>query len=257
MAITITTQTPVYTTGNTTFTKPTVNKGDLLIAFLGTKPQTSTNTASAGWDIISGATGNGGQGTTGIDTGQMRVECWKRYVDGAEASTFSFTNDGNNSVTGGAIYKFIPSAGNYIAVHTASLGNDTTTGTGFSAASATTMDLQAGDYVFCVGVIPTDVGAGAQFATPTLSASGMTFTGLTEHAEMFDASGQDMGGVIWSGNISAGTRANVTVTAGITASGTTTNVAGPIAMIGLREYPAPLIDYRNKRMEAINRGSRW
>ena len=220
----------VYSTGNPSPVTPTHSVGDMLILTVGTKPDTTPATAPAGWTLLGAV--SGGTGTTGIDTGPMRVGIFYRIADGTAADTTGAITITGNNVSAAQVHVFQKTG---TVWDIAGVGAaDTTTGTPFSAVMPSNPGMTVGDMLFAIGVIPTDVGAAAQFSAETVAATGMTTVSLTEITEWSTATGQDMGGWLARGNVVTGT-ATAAPTVSATAGGTTTNVAGPIYLVRLRE----------------------
>lgn len=204
--------------------------GDLLILAVGTKPDTTPATTPSGWTLIGAA--SGGTGTTGIDTGPMRVGLFMKIATSANEVIPAVTVTGNN-VSAAQAFAYRVSAGNSFDVAGTGAA-DTTTGTPFSAVMPLNPGMTVNDQLLAVGVIPTDVGAAAQFSAETVSATGMTTVSMTEINEWSTSTGQDMGGFVARGAVVTGT-ATAAPTVSATAGGTTTNVAGPIYLVRIRE----------------------
>lgn len=223
----------VYTTANPAPLSPAHAVDDLLILTIGTKPDTTPATTPAGWTLLGAV--SGGTGTTGIDTGPMRVGIFYRVASstGTADDPGAITITGNN-VSAAQIHAFRKT--NALAAwELAGTGAaDTTTGTPFSAVMPLNPGLTVGDMLMGIGVIPTDVTTPAQFTAETVAATGMTTVTLTEIVEWDTATGQDMGGWIGYGPVVTGT-ATAAPTVSATAAGTTTNVAGPIYLVRMRE----------------------
>jgi hypothetical protein len=168
----------------------------------------------------------------------MRVGVFYRVANGTSTDTTGSITVTSNNVSAAQVHVFRASVnvGNYDIAGVGAA--DTTTGTAFSAAMPTNPGMTVGDMLFAVGVIPTDVGGGAQFTAETVAAAGMTTVTLTEIAEWSTSSGQDMGGWTARGSVVTGTSTGVP-TVSATASGTTTNVAGPIYLTRIREVALP------------------
>lgn len=227
-----------YSTGNPTPGYPAgIAAGDLLLLFVGNKPSTATSNGG-GWTALASATGTGGTGTTGVDTGPMLVEVFYKIATGSESGTLTVTNSTNN-VSGAQILRFSKSAGGDWDLAGA-LINDTTSGTSFTGSATLSGNVVPGDFMVACGIIPTDVTTPSQFSSESFTVSGVTFAGSTEIGELDTSSGNDMGGVLWYDSVSSGGASGTpSVTASATAGGTTTNVYGPIAVVRVREAPIP------------------
>ena len=209
----------VYSTGNPSPAAPTHAVGDLLIAVVGTKPDTTPATAPAGWTLLGAIAG--GAGTQGIDTGPMRVGIFYKIATGTTDTTGAITITGNN-VSAAQVFAYRAAAGNVIDLAFTGAA-DSTANASFTAAMPINPGITVNDELFAVGVIPTDswtgaTTAGAQWSAETVSATGITTVNLTEVAEWSTSTGQDMGGWIARGPVVTGTATGVP-TVSATASG--------------------------------------
>lgn len=227
-------------TGTTTLslTYPTLAKDDLLLMWVGVKPDTATITPPAGWTAVPNGELAGGGGTTGLDTGPTRAALYYKIADGSESGSVSPTLGNSPNCCMGQITVFRGSGG-YAWNIAGANGADSTTGTPFTAAMGSNPGIEAGDMVAIMGLIPTGVSTPAQFSAETLTATGLTAT-VTEVSEPETTQGNDLGGVFCYATVYAGP-ATTAPTFSATAGGTTTNVRGPIVMARLRSDPHPLI----------------
>ena len=222
--------TVAYSTGNPSPGAAANGIGDLLVLLVGTKPDTTPATTPTGWTSLGAV--SGGTGTTGIDTGPMRVGVFWKIASSANETPGAVTVTGNN-VSAAQIFAWSIGAGNSVDVVMTGAA-DTTTGTAFTATMPVDPGLTVNDELLVVGVIPTDVTTPAQFTAETVSAPGITTVTLTELIEWDTASGSDMGGFVARGPVVTGTSTGAP-TISATAAGTTTNVAGPLALVRIRE----------------------
>jgi hypothetical protein len=229
-------------TGNST-TQITVSMpatapaGNLLVVIIGAKPETlvGDTTPPTGWTYQAAASGTGGTGTFAADTGLTSVSVYTKVADGTEAGgTVNFAMTGTNDANDVVAAVCIPFGGTDLVWEIAGTkGDDTTTGTPFTATGAADPGLQSGDYLIAAGIIPTDVTTPAQFSAETLSATGATFGAVTEVIEFDTTLGYDLGGVVVYAPVTGGPSSSAP-TFSATAGGTTTNVAGPIAFLRIR-----------------------
>ena len=217
----------VYSINNLVTTAAANAIGDLLILAVGTKPDTTPATTPSGWTQLLGVAG--GTGTTGIDTGPMRIGIFYKVATSANETAGTVTVTGNN-VSTAQIFAYRAGAGNTFDIAGTAAG-DTTTGTAFSAAMPVNPGMTVADELLAFGVAPTDA---ATYSAQTVAATGMTTVTLTEINEWVTASGQDMGGWVARGPVVTGT-ATAVPTVSSTAAGTTTNVAGVLALVRVRE----------------------
>lgn len=216
-----------------------MTEGDLMLLVVGWKSVAATVTDPSGWTKLSSASGTGGTGSTGVDTGPMAVAVYWKTATATETlgGTVPLSTTDMN-VAGAVIVAFTGATTWDLA---GGLGDDTSGGTDFTAAATLDGDVRASDVLMAAGIIPTDVSTPAQFSGESFSASGLTIGTAVEITELDTSSGGDMGGVLWYAAVTAGsTGGTPTVTASATAGGTTTNVYGPIAVVRVGEpRPAP------------------
>lgn len=217
---------------------------DVVLLLVGQKPSTAnggTVTTPTGWTLREELTGAGGYGATlGADTGNtnLRIYSWNTPVAG-QTGNLTVTI-GTNNISWAFMIR-IPTGGGTIVYGSADGSRTTapTSGTPYTVlltngTSAT--NLKAGDVAIWAMCIPTDVLGGAGFSAHTISATGTTFNTPTELNEPSSGTGNDIGGYsVWV-SATAGS-ATVAPTIGATATGTVTNVRGPIALVRIRELP--------------------
>lgn len=206
---------------------------DLIVIYIATKPDTVAPTTPSGYTLIGSAAGGGG--TTGVDAGPTAVYLYYRIATGTGTAADlpgSSTITGNNVSAWGTI-AYRRAAGTTWDI--AGVGAaDSTTGTPHTVTMSTNPGLTVGDYIFTIGVIPTDVTTPSQFSAQTVAATGLTTVSLTEIAEIDTTAGNDMGGWLADGAVVTGT-STAAPTVSATAGGTTTNVRGPIFIARIRE----------------------
>lgn len=189
-----------------------------------------TPTTPSGWTLL--ATGASTDGSYGIDTGPRRVTAFGRVADGTESGTLtvSITNGGTCR---GTISRFTR-AGSGTWTVSAQGGDDSTSGTGFSATLAS-MNWNTGD----VAIVA--VGQRVDTATQSsqaLSATGVTFGARTNRASTAVTTGNDHRHVVDTFAAVTGTsNVNAAPTWAYTASA---SVSGGVVIIRLREYTAPI-----------------
>ena len=218
---------------------------DTLVLVLGMKPSTANSgsvTTPTGWTLRDSLTGAGGYGATlGADTGNTNLYIYTKDVVTAGLSGTVVVTIATNSVSWAVITR-VPSTNGAFSYGSADGSRDTapTAGVAFGVtltdASPTTA-FTSGDVAFWAMCIPTDIGAGAQFTVPTMAATGATFAAGVELREATSGTGNDIGGYLAYANCTAGASV-VAPTATVTASGTVTNVRGPIVALRIRELPA-------------------
>lgn len=230
-----TTVAPAYPAG--------VAAGDCLVLIVGQKPSTAnggTVTTPTGWTLRESLTGAGGYGATlGADTGNTNLFIYtKDTVAGNETGNLTVTVGTNNVCWG--IIVLIPTDGGTLAYGAADGSRTTapTSGTPFTTLltnGATAPNLKSGDMAIWAMCIPTDV-LNNGFTAPTISSTGTTFGTAVELEEPDSGTGNDIGGYVAYAAATAGS-STAAPTVGVTATGTVTNVRGPIALIRVRELP--------------------
>ncbi|GFH34285.1 hypothetical protein [Streptomyces pacificus] len=194
-------------------------------------PSESIPTIPAGW--IRAGTFSGGGGSFASGTGPRRLTFFTRVLDGAESAPSTRIPSGSSgSHIAGRITVLSRSAGTGWR-WAVSLGEDTSAGTGFSAACSTALPWTAGDFAI--------LGYGIRSNAPTMSAEAITATGIafgtiTERADDSVAIGHLARLGIASGTVSSGAGTQVpTVAATLSAAHT-----GSAGVLRIREATASL-----------------
>jgi hypothetical protein len=223
-----------------------IASGDCLVLIVGQKPSTrnsGTVTTPSGWTLREELTAAGDYGNTlGADTGNTNLRIYtKDTVAGTETGNLSVTI-GTNNVSWGIIVRIPSGAGNF-TYGTADGSRTTapTSGVAFTTLltnGTTAPNIESGDVALWAMCIPTDVLANG-FGTPTISSTGTTFGTAVELEEPDSGTGNDIGGYVAYASARSGS-STAAPTVGVTATGTVTNVRGPIALIRIREVLAPL-----------------
>lgn len=245
-----TTVTPAYPAG--------IVAGDVLALIVGMKPSTAnggTLSALTGWTVRDSLTAAGGYGTTlGADTGNTNL--WiltKDTVAGNETGNLTVTV-GTNNVCWAVIVR-IPSSAGTMSYGSADGSRTTapTLNTPYTVTltnGATATNFQSGDMALWAMCIPTDVTTPSQFASHTITATGATFGTPGELEEPDSGTGNDIGGYVAYASVTSGS-STAAPTIGATATGTVTNVRGPIVLLRVRET----ITARTGSMSATETGS--
>lgn len=218
-----------------------ITSNDALVLIVGMKPSTAnggTLTTPSGWTLRETLTGAGGYGTTlGADTGNTNL--WiltKDTVNGTETGNLTVTV-GTNNVAWGLIVR-VPANGGTFSYGTADGSRTTapTSGTAFTTTltnGASAPNFEADDIAIWAMCIPTDV-LNNGFTAPTISSTGATFGTPVELEEPDSGNGNDIGGYVAYAQCTSGS-STAAPTVGVTATGTVTNVRGPIALLRIRE----------------------
>lgn len=224
------------TTANCTM-PATVNAADLLVVHVGVKPETSppSSTPPAGWNYLAAASGIGGFGTTGSDTGKMAAGIYWKIADGTEAGAtvnFDVPNGANVAIAHSICFakdSAVWSIGG-------AFGDRTTGGSPFTATATSDPGVDTGDIVFIGVAMPTDVTL-PRFSAEVLTQTGVTFGAFVETHDLGTSTSTDMSTLDGYSPVTGGpsSAADLLITA--TVGGTTTNVAGPVSFVRIRTGP--------------------
>jgi hypothetical protein len=234
-------------------TLPTNSAGDRMTLVVTGKYNTTTvPTINQGWTLV--GSGTGGTGSTGNDSGQTFWAVYQKDSTGSEtAPTVTPGGTGPNSWEwvcvshrlvgpGAAWADTIAASGDWVKAASDTSTASPLTGTAAAFGTAPT----TGDAIFCVGVVPTDLGSA--LGTTTLTATGLSggtkSTATTQYVE--NSLGQDTAAV-WAdwtgftGTASAGVAMSFTITGASNQSGslvaitlrkTVTSSANLVALVG-------------------------
>ncbi|MFF5973728.1 hypothetical protein ACFY7C_19585 [Streptomyces sp. NPDC012769] len=180
--------------------------GDILVMFVGTKPDTATINTPTDWTAPTNGTVSGGTGSQGADTGPVKLAVFYRIVDvqgSISAPTVSITN-GNASWAWiicwrSTIYQ-MPDVWDVAAAN----DTDTSAGTSWSVTTATNPGFEAEDWLMMANCVPTDASHPANWSGFGFSATGATFANGAEVGEPYTSTGNDLGGVVFRARCSAG-----------------------------------------------------
>ena len=194
----------------------------------------ATPTAPDGtWTLL--ATGASTDGTYGVDAGPRRVTVFGKEAAGTEGTTAVTFSISGGGTCRGTISHFTK-AGSGAWDVTAQGGNDSTSGTGFSATLAS-MNWNTGDATLVA------VGQRVDSATQSsqsLTASGVTFGTRTNRATTAVTTGNDHRHVVDTfAAISSTSDVDAAPTWAYTASA---SVSGGVVIVRLREYTAPVVN---------------
>lgn len=218
---------PSYPTG--------IQKGDMLLLAVESKPGTATIVAPSGWTVSAVSNPIGGQGANGADTGTTTTKIFTKEADGTETGTQSVSiTTGNSSLGQMAAYR--RGTGMNWSTSTTS-GVDNTGNDDWSAATTTAISMQPGDIIVTASGLNTDASG---FTSPALTASGITFSNELGIASSSTATGNDTGLQLTQHTVNTGTgSAGPTLTA--TTNGKAANrPAGGTVFIRLRQTDDPI-----------------
>lgn len=232
-------------TGTLSFTgsaKVSGSEGDLLLLVVGMKPSTANGgtigtPSGTGWSsvITAGGSNVGGYSTTlGADTGNCRSTWFRKTATGTDEADFTVALGTSNNGWG-QLYRLSKTLQAWLI--NAVTANDTTGGSVSLGFGMPTGGIATGDYFLGSMVIPTDA---ATFSSPTLTRSGVTFSGTTIAEQIASSLGNDSGGFVVTSSASAGSSSSGTTTLAVTGGGTTTNIRGLGFLLRVREYTPKL-----------------
>lgn len=214
---------------------PAHSIGDLMVMAIGIHTTgTKTVTVPGDWPAVPNAEAVGGGGTFGADAGPSRAKLLYKVATDTSTSAVTVTLAGSEtgSVAWAAIGICRATSGAYDV--NGSNGIDITTGTPLTATMAADPGFAAGDLALVASSTPTDINGTANWTTPqTLTATGMTTT-VTERVDTSSGTGNDIGAGMWTATIDTGP-SSTAPTFSTVASGTTTNIRGPIVIARIRE----------------------
>lgn len=202
--------------------------GDLLILAVGLKTGVATVTTPEGWLALGDLVGT--TGTAGADTGPTRIYLFAKVANGVEDLTGSLSLAGTWNSPWAQIYRFSNATG-FWDLEFAS-GEDATGDATWSATMSTSTDIASGDFVLAASVDPTDVTH--TYSAATVTATGATFGSSTIVAQPRSTNGLDIGGFIFTQEVTAGSSSSAAVVSA-SISGTVTNAYGPTALVRVRE----------------------
>jgi len=221
-----------------------ITAGQPVLLFVGQKGSAingGTVTTPTGWTLIGSIIGAGGyDALPTADTGDTNLFIYRKNTTGGETGNLAVTV-GQNDVSWGFITRVPIGLDVTISYGFASGQQATapTAGVSFAVALADGTPgpaLQNGDLAIWAMCIPTDVTTPSQFSARSLTSTGATIGAATEINEPDSSNGNDIGGYSAYASVTAGA-SSVSPTVNTTATGTVTNVRGPIALVRLREVP--------------------
>ncbi|MCM1972335.1 hypothetical protein [Streptomyces sp. G1] len=183
-------------------------------------PDDSEPSTPSGWQAAGSFSGGGG--TFGSGTGPRRVTYFVRELVGSDAQpTTQIPSGGTGSLIVGRIVVLERSAGTGWR-WASSFGEDTTSGTGFSAVCSTALTWAAGDFVILgYGIATNGLGASAE----AISATGITFGTITERVDEGVTTGNTARFALATGAVSSGSGTQAP-TVSATLSGSSVGAAG-------------------------------
>lgn len=185
--------------------------GDRVFILLSNSPGATAPSNPAGWTLI-GST-QVGIGTQGASAGPRRVTAWYRDYDGSwSMPSLSIPSATGTDAVAQAITLRKGSTENW---------NAPTTTTGSTAATTSAFSATGGSLTFASGAFVLVQTALSDLRTATsesLTASGVTFAGLTEQADANSAPGHDVSLQTYTASVTTGATAAPTISSTLNAS---------------------------------------
>jgi len=191
----------------------------------------SIPSAPSGWTLVESLGGT--SGSFGVGTGPRRLTWFTRVLLGSDATpTTKIPSGTTGSLVAGRIHVLSRSAGTGWR-WASSTGEDTTSGTGFSAVTTTALTWAAGDFAVLGYGVPLST---ASLSAEAITATGITFGSVTEQSDDSITDGHDarMASATCSVSSGSGTQAP---TVAATLSSASIGVAG---VLRLREASAAI-----------------
>lgn len=176
-----------------------ISAGDLLIVCIGNKLTAATPTKPSGWTAPANASGSGGAGADGEDSGNVNGTLWVKEADGTETGSLSVTITGNNSAAAWML-RYTKAAGTtwgYVATN----GTDTSQDTSWSVTGAADIGVTTGDQMVACGVKNTNTVTGSEAVTTT----GVTYGATSERGDNATSLGNNTGVFVVDASASSGT----------------------------------------------------
>lgn len=208
-----------------------------------------------GWQFVDSFEGGGG--VYGADAGPRRISFWIRALQGDDSDvepTFTIPA-GTDSRVGGVIVNLTFSVGQEVVRYDAAFGEDTSSGTAFSAVSLQNIAWSGntGDLVLLAYAVATDA---ATWSAEAIAATGITFGTITERGDSQSTFGADVSRAIATGAPTAGGPSAEEPTISGTLSSASTGVAGVLLVRDLDPDTGPGVitatcDQANGRIQLL------
>ncbi|MEU7400705.1 hypothetical protein [Streptomyces sp. NPDC044948] len=202
---------------------PTADQLLVLVVASG-HPNDPAPSTPSGWSRVMSLSGGGG--TFGSEAGPRRLTWFVRVAAGGDPQpTVSIPSGATGSVIVARINVLSRSAG-IGWLWSAALGEDTSSGTSFSAASSDSLTLRSGDFVL---VGHCDNSATASASAEAVTASGITFSTVQERTDNQTATGYGAHLTTSTCTVTAGA-ASASPTVALTLSAAATGVGGVLRL---------------------------
>jgi len=174
--------------------------GDVHILFIGGKPYDLTRNAPSGWTLITGTDGTNGTTASATQVGSVSWAAYYRvWQSGDSDPTISWTS---GFPTEAVIVRLRPASGYTIDTPVGAKGNDTSSGTGYSATMDANPGITIDDVLIHCTVTPNDL---ATFSSPTITATGITVGTITLQNQVATTTGADGSAALATAPVAYGT----------------------------------------------------
>lgn len=235
--------TPSYSATSGTSVSPAYPTGiqarDIIVMFVGQKPVSLTVggvTTPSGWTLQTSRVDTGGYNGAVADTGNTSIFIFTKDTVATGLSGSVTVTLSSNDVAWATIIR-IP-YGTATPSFDVALGQRTTTpvtplSVTLSYASVDAPNLKYGDLLLWGMCIATDQGLGSNFSSPTIAATGLSFTSGVKLVEPVSSNGLDIAGFIAYARVRSGNNTTYpTVNANLSYE---QNVRGPLALLRIRK----------------------
>lgn len=222
--------------GSPSPTCPTVSSGDLMVLIVGHKYSGQTCATPSGWTAPANNSYTGGAGSSGVDSGVVRVTMFVKIADGSEDGTTV-----NCSISGGDasiayIMAYRQTTGTNTWSYSCTGGSDNSVGTSWSVTGSADPDVVDNDWMVVGSMINGDDSG--PWSSESISITGATMAAMTERLDQVTSLGDDGRLVIADSECTAGDSSAAAVYT-MTATSTAGNdPAGATAMMRLRSVGA-------------------
>jgi hypothetical protein len=213
-----------------------VVENDVVYLILHSKPDTVTPTTPTGWAVVGSLTG-GGAAAQGAGTGPTRMTVFSRIAPaGGLSGSQTVTVTGGSSLVA-HMRAYRAAAGLNVAYE--SLLASWTVATASTTIGGATGSIELGAKDAVVIVAGTTDDQSTTLAVTGVSATGMTFAGLTQDptGTVVNAQGNDISAVAYRATITAGTTATVSVVVTATSSSSETAMGAVLRVRATSEVP--------------------
>lgn len=174
--------------------------GDVHVLFICGKPYSLTRNTPSGWTLITGTDGTNGTVASATQVGSVSWATYYRvWQSGDSDPTISWTS---GFPTEAVIVRLRPASGYTIDTPVGAKGNDTSSGTGYSATIDANPGITIDDVLLSFTATPSDA---ATFSSPTITATGITANPITLQNQVATTTGADGSAALATAPVAYGT----------------------------------------------------